>query len=138
MAVAYSGSYLQWLTHDPEGTYYGIEVCDEEADVDRGTAHRPSTMSRSTELARFASLLARQSFACQSNGAVAVAQQQRFYANSKDGKVLHPDLLNDAVLKTQYAVRGELYLRAEELRKAGKEIIFTNGKSCVPPDLICS
>ena len=29
----------------------------------------------------------------------------------------------------QYAVRGELYLRAEELRKAGKEIIFTNGQS---------
>ena len=88
-------------------------------------------MSRSTELARFASLLARQSFAGRSNGAVAVAQQQRFYANSKDGKVLHPDLLNDSVLKTQYAVRGELYLRAEELRKAGKEIIFTNGRSCM-------
>jgi hypothetical protein len=33
------------------------------------------------------------------------------------------------VLKTQYAVRGELYLRAEQLRREGKEIIFTNGKS---------
>lgn len=48
--------------------------------------------------------------------------------NSKDGKVMHPDLLNERVKKTQYAVRGELYLRAEELRRAGKEIIFTNGE----------
>ncbi len=48
--------------------------------------------------------------------------------NSIEGKVLHPELLNNHVLKTQYAVRGELYLRAEELRKAGKEIIFTNGE----------
>lgn len=28
---------------------------------------------------------------------------------------------------TQYAVRGELFLKAGELQKAGKEIIFTNG-----------
>lgn len=45
----------------------------------------------------------------------------------KDGKVLHPDLLNPRLLKAQYAVRGELYLRAEELKKE-KEIIYTNGK----------
>ena len=83
-------------------------------------------MSRSSELSRLASLLVRQSFPRGANGAV-LGQQQRSYANSKDGKVLHPDLLNDSVLKTQYAVRGELYLRAEELRKAGKEITFTNG-----------
>ncbi|KAF5832917.1 alanine aminotransferase [Dunaliella salina] len=44
----------------------------------------------------------------------------------KEGKVLHPDLLNRQVRETQYAVRGELYLRAEQLRKEGKEIIFTN------------
>eukprot|EP00983_Pelagomonas_calceolata_P096728 1158164-Pelagomonas_calceolata.AAC.1 len=77
----------------------------------------------------------------------------------KEGKVLHPDLLNQQVSayscttgwevyaaclsvrtslqrcpgcdglqvrETQYAVRGELYLRAEQLRKEGKEIIFTN------------
>lgn len=44
----------------------------------------------------------------------------------KEGKVLHPDLLNENFKKCQYAVRGELYLKAEELRKAGKEIIFTN------------
>ncbi|KAG2494152.1 hypothetical protein HYH03_007788 [Edaphochlamys debaryana] len=44
----------------------------------------------------------------------------------KDGKVLHPHLINENVLKTQYAVRGELYLRAEQLRKEGKDIIFTN------------
>ena len=47
--------------------------------------------------------------------------------NSKEGKVLHPDLLNENLKKTQYAVRGELYIKAEELRKAGREIIFTNG-----------
>jgi hypothetical protein len=46
--------------------------------------------------------------------------------NSKEGKVLHPELLNELVLATQYAVRGELYLRAEQLRKEGKDIIFTN------------
>ncbi len=47
----------------------------------------------------------------------------------KDGKVLHPHLLNENVVKTQYAVRGELYLRGEQLRKEGKEIIFTNGET---------
>jgi glutamate--glyoxylate aminotransferase len=46
--------------------------------------------------------------------------------NSKEGKVLHPDLLNNNLKQTQYAVRGELFLKAEELRQAGKEIIFTN------------
>jgi hypothetical protein len=45
----------------------------------------------------------------------------------KDGKVLHPELLNENMRKTQYAVRGELYLKAEQLKNAGKEIIFTNG-----------
>lgn len=44
----------------------------------------------------------------------------------KEGKVLHPDLLNEQLKKTQYAVRGELYLRGEQLRREGKEIIFTN------------
>jgi hypothetical protein len=47
--------------------------------------------------------------------------------NSKDGKVMHPELLNENMLKTQYAVRGELYLKAEELRQQGHEITFTNG-----------
>lgn len=50
--------------------------------------------------------------------------------HAKEGKVLHPHLLNENVVKTQYAVRGELYLRAEQLRKDGKEIIFTNGARC--------
>uniref|UniRef100_A0A383W5D9 alanine transaminase n=1 Tax=Tetradesmus obliquus TaxID=3088 RepID=A0A383W5D9_TETOB len=45
--------------------------------------------------------------------------------SEKDGKVLHPDLLNPRLLEAQYAVRGELYLRAEELKKT-KEIIYTN------------
>lgn len=46
--------------------------------------------------------------------------------NDIDGKVMHHDLLNEKVKEAQYAVRGELYLRGEELRKEGKEIIFTN------------
>jgi hypothetical protein len=49
--------------------------------------------------------------------------------SEKDGKVLHPDLLNPRLLEAQYAVRGELYLRAEELKKT-KEIIYTNGEQC--------
>ena len=36
------------------------------------------------------------------------------------------DLLNEDFRRCQYAVRGELYLAAENLRKAGREIIFTN------------
>lgn len=58
-------------------------------------------------------------------------QQERDQADllpaEKDGKVLHPDLLNPRLLEAQYAVRGELYLRAEELKKS-KEIIYTNGE----------
>jgi hypothetical protein len=41
--------------------------------------------------------------------------------------VLHPDLLNPRLLEAQYAVRGELYLKAEELKKQGQQIIYTNG-----------
>lgn len=41
---------------------------------------------------------------------------------------MHPDLLNKDLRDAQYAVRGELYLKADELRKQGREIIFTNGK----------
>jgi len=39
---------------------------------------------------------------------------------------MHPDLLNRDLKEAQYAVRGELYLKADELRKSGREIIFTN------------
>ncbi|GBF93162.1 alanine aminotransferase [Raphidocelis subcapitata] len=45
---------------------------------------------------------------------------------SKEGKVLHPDLINPNILKTQYAVRGEIYLKAEQMRREGRDIIFTN------------
>jgi hypothetical protein len=41
--------------------------------------------------------------------------------------VLHPDTLNPKVLAAQYAVRGELYLRAVELQREGRDVIFTNG-----------
>lgn len=55
-----------------------------------------------------------------------------------DGKVLHPDLMNKNFVKAQYAVRGELYLKAEQLEKAGKEIIYTNGTILLTiTDLIC-
>ena len=43
-------------------------------------------------------------------------------------QVLHPTLLNANMLKAQYAVRGELYLKGEELRKAGRDILYTNGE----------
>ena len=32
--------------------------------------------------------------------------------------------------EAQYAVRGELYLKGAELKKAGRDIIFTNGMQC--------
>jgi hypothetical protein len=41
-------------------------------------------------------------------------------------KPLDYEELNENVKKVQYAVRGELYLRASELQKEGKKIIFTN------------
>ncbi|KAK7366836.1 hypothetical protein VNO80_08835 [Phaseolus coccineus] len=41
-------------------------------------------------------------------------------------KPLDHALINENVKKSQYAVRGELYLRASELQKEGKKIIFTN------------
>ncbi|XP_027154531.1 glutamate--glyoxylate aminotransferase 2 [Coffea eugenioides] len=41
-------------------------------------------------------------------------------------KPLDYENLNKNVKECQYAVRGELYLRASELQKEGKKIIFTN------------
>jgi hypothetical protein len=41
-------------------------------------------------------------------------------------KPLDYEELNENVKRVQYAVRGELYLRASELQKEGKKIIFTN------------
>eukprot|EP00210_Caulerpa_lentillifera_P002693 g2573.t1 len=46
--------------------------------------------------------------------------------NTKDNKVMHPDRINRHIKEVEYAVRGELYLRGEELRKQGREITFTN------------
>ena len=48
-------------------------------------------------------------------------------AQNKDGQAMHPDLLNPQVKRAEYAVRGELYLRAMELQKEGMKITFTNG-----------
>ncbi|KAJ6823740.1 glutamate--glyoxylate aminotransferase 2 [Iris pallida] len=41
-------------------------------------------------------------------------------------KPLDHESVNENVKKVAYAVRGELYLRASELQKEGKKIIFTN------------
>ncbi|ONK74882.1 uncharacterized protein A4U43_C03F11090 [Asparagus officinalis] len=41
-------------------------------------------------------------------------------------KPLDHESINENVKKVAYAVRGELYLRASELQKEGKKIIFTN------------
>jgi len=43
-----------------------------------------------------------------------------------DGYVLHPTTLNENLLKAQYAVRGELYNKAQEMAAEGKDIIYTN------------
>jgi hypothetical protein len=51
--------------------------------------------------------------------------------SEKEGYVLHPDLLNPRLLEAQYAVRGELYLKAEELKKQGEQIIYTNGEDTI-------
>lgn len=60
------------------------------------------------------------------NGAINQDGILSLQKNSIDGKVLHPDLINSNIKNTVYAVRGELYLRGEELRKQGREIISTN------------
>jgi glutamate--glyoxylate aminotransferase len=48
--------------------------------------------------------------------------------NRIDGYVLHPSTMNPNILKAQYAVRGELYNKAQEMAAQGKEIIYTNGR----------
>ena len=52
--------------------------------------------------------------------------------SQKDGKVFHADLLNENVRKAEYAVRGELHLRAVELEKKGMDIIYTNSAFHAP------
>mmetsp|Transcript_32358 Transcript_32358/g.100880 ORF Transcript_32358/g.100880 Transcript_32358/m.100880 type:complete len:494 (-) Transcript_32358:47-1528(-) len=42
------------------------------------------------------------------------------------GKVLSEETLNPCVLRCQYGVRGEIYRRAKELQREGKEVIFTS------------
>lgn len=39
-------------------------------------------------------------------------------------KALDYESINENVKKAQYAVRGELYLRASELQKEGKRVCF--------------
>ena len=45
-----------------------------------------------------------------------------FQVCEKREMALEYDLLNENVKKCQYAVRGELYLRASELQKEGKKV----------------
>ncbi|KAF3959609.1 hypothetical protein CMV_015589, partial [Castanea mollissima] len=46
--------------------------------------------------------------------------------SSQGTEFIDYESLNENVKRAQYAVRGELYLRASELQKEGKKIIFTN------------
>ncbi|MEW5297896.1 MAG: hypothetical protein WDW36_001074 [Sanguina aurantia] len=92
-----------WMTYQER--YLEGEVAERVIDEERNKGHAAALRS-------FAS--------------VAAAQSDASRPHELEGKVLHPSLLNDNVLKTEYAVRGELYLRAEQLRKEGKEIMFTN------------
>ena len=45
-----------------------------------------------------------------------------FKREEKDQMALEYESLNENVKKCQYAVRGELYLRASELQKEGKKV----------------
>lgn len=47
--------------------------------------------------------------------------------NRREGKVLHPALVNPAIVKAEYAVRGELLNRAVSMDAEGRSIIYTNG-----------
>eukprot|EP01024_Parvocaulis_polyphysoides_P064103 TRINITY_DN7435_c0_g1_i2.p1 TRINITY_DN7435_c0_g1~~TRINITY_DN7435_c0_g1_i2.p1 ORF type:complete len:546 (-),score=69.98 TRINITY_DN7435_c0_g1_i2:270-1826(-) len=58
--------------------------------------------------------------------AVAQPSEEDSGLGAKEGKSMHPDLLNANMKATQYAVRGELYLRAAQLQKEGMEITYTN------------
>lgn len=64
----------------------------------------------------------------------AAAAPETSEANKIDGYALHPTTLNRNILKAQYAVRGEIYNKAQELAQQGKDIIYTNGKSIVTWD----
>lgn len=42
------------------------------------------------------------------------------------GRALHPDLINERVKATQYAMRGEMYTRAQSLEKSGRTVTLLN------------
>lgn len=46
-------------------------------------------------------------------------------------KPLDYESLNENVKKVAYAVRGELYLRASELQKEGKKVLFSSASPCL-------
>jgi len=56
----------------------------------------------------------------------AAASGERLVELDKDAWGLHPHYMNANFVRAQYAVRGELYLRAEELRKKGTNILYCN------------
>ncbi|KAK6160215.1 hypothetical protein DH2020_003596 [Rehmannia glutinosa] len=69
-------------------------------------------------------LEAHQAEAAQCSGVTSELQSSRPLDNTYS--IMDYENLNENVKKCQYAVRGELYLRASELQKEGKKIIFTN------------
>lgn len=78
-----------------------------------------AVMSRLEHATRSLAGLARLS-SCMHPGAQSRAMRlHSSLPHEKQGKVMHPDLFNESLLKAQYTVRGELYLAAEALRKAG-------------------
>ena len=60
--------------------------------------------------------------------ALPAAQPPTSNSTKVEGYALHPSTINADVLKAKYAVRGELYNRAQELAAEGRDIIYTNGR----------
>lgn len=69
-------------------------------------------------------LLHRVDFPCFSQ--VSVEDRYEFYCLKMGPKALDYESINENVKKVQYAVRGELYLRASELQKQGKKVSHAN------------
>lgn len=65
---------------------------------------------------------------CQCRAFASLPQPVEEDRHSKEGYVMHPELMNENLRKTQYAVRGEIYFKAQDLAAKGREIIYTNGK----------
>lgn len=50
-----------------------------------------------------------------------------FYVpTSLDERVLRPETLSPNIIKAEYGVRGEIYLEAQKMVNAGKDVVFMN------------